>query len=201
MMHYKKDKGTKEEEIHTLSSSKKATEDCDVMLIIGNRPRSDKNHCLAYFSNYDNYHIHRYVRLGGTKIDSSKPLKHVSRGLQISNLKDEFIASKQRFIDIHWELLKTYLNNVDSILDKLKPITKSIAKDNTIVIMVCNEGQASLLLNFVCSSKAKGFDISMLFVFATDLETYDAVKGLGIETFYDEAVSYLVICCGNTFLM
>ena len=188
MMYHSRSRDTSKVNIQTVSSSIKATQECDVMLVIGNRPRSDK-HCLAYFNNYDSFHIQRYHR--NTKEDGSKePLQHIGRGIQITNMMDEFRAPPQRFIENHFNLLQQYLNSVDGILKTLKPITRNIAKDNTIVIMVCNEGQVSLLLNFVCSAKAKGFDISMVLVFATDRVTYNVAKGLGIEAFFDESVCY-----------
>jgi len=129
------------------------------------------------------------MRVGDEKLDSSKPLQHVGRGLQSKNMEDQFQSPQTKYIDKHWKTLTVYLNSIDSILKDVGKITKKIAKkDNTIVLMVCNKGQVSLLLNFVCSSKAKGFDISMLLVFATDKETYDIAKGLGIQAFYHEKV-------------
>ena len=190
MMYTKSGKRGNKLEIPIISSSKEATKDCEVMQVIGNRPRVNK-HCLAYFNNYDTHHVQRFIRTGHQSIDSSKPLQHEGRGLQVSNLKNEFLPPGQRFIKTHWSLLNNYLNHVDSALEKVKSIVeKIINKDNTIVVMVCNEGQISLLINFVCSSKAKGFDISMLLVFATDRQTYEIATELGIEAFFDETVSY-----------
>ena len=193
MMYHSKSRDTTKITIPVESSSIKATQECDVMLVIGNRPRSDK-HCLAYFNNYDSFHIQRFHRNNDKESDSNEPLRHVGRGLQIFNMKEEFLAPPQRFIETHFKLLQQYLNSVDGILKKLKPVTSKIAKGNTIVIMVCNEGQVSLLVNFVCSAKAKGFDISMVLVFATDHVTYDVAKGLGIEAFFDESVCFLYLC-------
>jgi len=56
MMHYKKDKSKEKANVDILDSAISATKDCDVMIVIGNRPRDDR-HCLAYFNNYDNYHL------------------------------------------------------------------------------------------------------------------------------------------------
>ena len=55
-MHYKKDKSKEKANVDILDSALSATKDCDVMIVIGNRPRDDR-HCLAYFNNYDNYHL------------------------------------------------------------------------------------------------------------------------------------------------
>jgi hypothetical protein len=34
----------------------------------------------------------------------------------------------------------------------------------TVVVMTCNHGQSELLLNFVCSTKARGFDLTNVLV-------------------------------------
>lgn len=60
------------------------------------------------------------------------------------------------------------------------------ARKNTIIVMVCNLGQSSLLTNFACNAKSKGLDISSVIVFATDEQTYKLAKGLGLAAFYDE---------------
>jgi len=52
--------------------------------------------------------------------------------------------------------------------------------------MVANLGVLELLTNFVCSSRARGLDISNVIVFATDAETREAMASLGVETFDDE---------------
>ena len=45
-------------------------------------------------------------------------------------------------------------------------------------------------MNFVCSAKARGLDISSVLLFATDQETKDLAEGLGLAAFYDETVSW-----------
>ena len=54
--------------------------------------------------------------------------------------------------------------------------------------MVCNLGQSVLLQNFVCHAMANGLLLPNIIVFATDKETYEIAKGLGLAAFYDEAV-------------
>ena len=52
--------------------------------------------------------------------------------------------------------------------------------------MVCNFGQAELLMNFVCSAKSRGLDVSNILVFTTDQETTDLVTALGLTAYYDQ---------------
>ena len=46
-----------------------------------------------------------------------------------------------------------------------------------------------LLVNFACSSRARGIDLGNVLVFPTDKETKELAEGLGLTTFYDEKVS------------
>jgi len=41
-------------------------------------------------------------------------------------------------------------------------------------------------MNFVCHAKSKGFDLSSVLVFATDQETADLAKSLGLAAYYDK---------------
>jgi hypothetical protein len=86
------------------------------------------------------------------------------------------------------QALVAYVSSLDKVLEELKPIAKKVARDNTIIIMVCNHGQSELLMNFACSARARGIDLSQVLLFATDLETKALAEGLGMATFYDQTV-------------
>ena len=62
------------------------------------------------------------------------------------------------------------------------------------MVLTCNHGQSELLMNFVCSAHARGFDLKNVLVFPTDFETKELAEGMGLATFYDEKVS-LKGCC------
>mmetsp|Transcript_377 Transcript_377/g.589 ORF Transcript_377/g.589 Transcript_377/m.589 type:complete len:358 (-) Transcript_377:299-1372(-) len=97
----------------------------------------------------------------------------------------ELFVAKLDQIHKHWGTLKRYLDNYDTVSTQLKKICNKIAKNNTIIVMVCNMGQASLLMNFACSARSKGFDLSNVLIFATDEETLKVAEGLGLNCFYD----------------
>lgn len=84
-------------------------------------------------------------------------------------------------------MLKNHFASFDE--NKIKKATEGIAKDNTIIVMVCNKGQSDLLMNFACNAKARKLDMSNVLVFATDEETRSIAAGLGLAAFYDKAVS------------
>jgi hypothetical protein len=145
------------------------------------------NECVALVGQWESYHVQKFMRLpedGG--LDPKKPLRHVSR-LHIDSGLAQRIPTPPKVKEYN-ELLITYLSSLEKVLDELKPIAKMVAKNNTIVIMVCNHGQSELLMNFVCSSRARGFNLSHVLVFATDLETKELATGLGLSAFYDHTV-------------
>lgn len=93
---------------------------------------------------------------------------------------------------MHQELLLAYLTNLKDIKRTLNGILKKIAINNTVLVVTANMGQSELLMNFICSSQARGFDIKNILVFPTDLKTKKLADGMGLATFYDEQVSYYV---------
>ena len=87
--------------------------------------------------------------------------------------------------------LRTYFTSLDDVMKELKPIAKKVAKDNTIIVLVCNRGQSDLMMNFACNCKAKGIDTGNVLVFATDQHTHEVAEGMGFASFYDKRVSML----------
>lgn len=167
-----------------------ATQNCDTMNIINLSNPGNTRQCLAVVGNYESYHMQRWMRVGERgPIDASKPFRAVSRG-HLSNGNQEFKPPKLEMVRKHWDVLKKYFESIDRTIAKLKPLTESTAKDNTIVVMTCNMGQSELLANFVCNSKAKGLPIDNVLVFPTDLETKKLAEGLGLTTYYHEEVSH-----------
>jgi len=171
-------------------SARDATANCDTLNVVLSRPFANTNQCIALVPSYESAHVQRWMRVddqdaGKREKKKDLPLRHVGRGM-MANQYDQFTPPADRAIQKHWTMLKQYLQTVDGVLAKLGPIAKRTAKDNTIVVMVCNLGQSVLLMNFACSARSKGFDISNVLVFATDKETLDLAQGLGLNAFYDE---------------
>ena len=81
----------------------------------------------------------------------------VGRGMQTSG-KDRFVAPDRRHALHNKALLKTYLDRSKDVLKMLRPMARAAAGDDgTVVVMVCNSGQAKLLANFSCSAETRGF--------------------------------------------
>lgn len=175
-----------------LLSADDATEQCNTLKVVLTEPHKKKE-CLALVGQWESYHVQKYMRLPQDDakkkdLDESLPLRHVSR-LHIDSGLAQRIPTPEKVKEYNALMIK-YLSSLDIVLDELKPLAKKVAKDNTIIVMVCNHGQSELLMNFVCSSRARGFDLSQVLVFATDTETKELAEGLGLVSFYDHTV-----CC------
>lgn len=175
-----------------LLSVQDAAINCDTLKIVLHEPNRPRQ-CLAILGQWESYHIHKFMRLPPdnirTGIDHTLPLRYVARTHNEKKGKSQLIPKFYNVERYDQEFLVPYMTALKATLVKLKPIAKKVAKDNTIVVMVCNLGQSELLVNFICNAKAKGFDLSQFLIFTTDLETQKIVEGLGLATFYDSVVS------------
>lgn len=177
-----------------LTDPQTATENCDAINVIFTANPGNTRQCTAIVGNFESYHVQRWMKVDtvkSTKVQADLPLAPVSRGYA-SRGKANFYSppSDGKFSPVkrHWEMLTTFLQNVDSILDDLRPILKKVARNNAVVIMTCNHGQSALLMNFACSAQRRGFDLSNILVFPTDIETKELAEGLGLATYFDEKV-------------
>ena len=176
-----------------LLSVEDATVHCETLKIVLTEPRR-KGQCMAIMGQWESYHIHKYMRLPPdnirTGINVSLPLRHVAR-THSNKGRTQIIPKSHVVRRFNADVLAKYLANLEEVLTRLRPIAAKAAKDKTVVVMVANFGQSELLMNFACTSKARGLDLGQVLVFATDQETKELSEGLGLATFYDETVSVL----------
>lgn len=167
-----------------------ATANCDTVKIILTEPRRHR-HCMAIMGQWESYHIHKYMRLPAdeirTGLDKKYPLRSVARTHSNKGITQH--PPRLAVVDRYNAMMVEYLQELKAVLAKLKPIAAKVAKDNTIIVLVCNHGQSELLVNFICTSKARGLDLSQVLVFTTDTKARDLVAGLGVAHFNDEKVS------------
>ena len=183
--------------IPLIPTAAEATENCDFLNVILTDHNPKRRQCLALMGQYEAFHLQKWMRLpepnsasggaSGKKLDAAVPLRLVNRGAQASGRKSSKAPTQQDTIK-YWSILSKYLQSLESVLEQLRPIAASAAavKNNTIVVMVCNFGQSELLMNFICSARSRGIDLSAVLVFATDRETLDLAQALGVKAFYDE---------------
>lgn len=168
-----------------------ATRHCTTLKIVYTEPQK-KHECMALVGQWESYHIQKYMRLPpgqDTKVivDEKHPLRPVSRLHGDKGLQQQ-IPSPLKVKEYDASLV-TYLSSLDGVLSELKPIAARVSDaQNTIIVMVCNFGQSELLMNFACSARARGLDLSHVLVFCTDLETKALASELGLHTFYDHTV-------------
>lgn len=167
-----------------------ATQHCEILHVISTK--SALQQCVALVPQQESFHVQRWMRIDKGDVSSELPLTPVGRGQQ-GNGVNQFETPSQRAVEINWEQLQTYFENLSSTLDKLRPLLKQVAVDNTVVIMVCNHGQADLLTNFACSSKARGLRLQNILIFCTDQETCDIATRLGMAAYYDDKVRKISI--------
>jgi hypothetical protein len=103
---------------------------------------------------------------------------------------DGFAFPDISLLHLHREVLLNYLTNFDKIQAKLAIILYEVAKNNTVIVSTVNKGQSELLINFVCSARSRGLDISNLIVFPTDLYSKNLADEMGLATFYSEEVNH-----------
>lgn len=166
-----------------------ATEHCQTLHVISTK--ADVPQCVALVGQYESFHISNWMRVppGDEKLpqyDRIWPLRPVGRGMRPDGV-NEFIPPNRVKQRKHWERMIRYLHHFEETSQKhLKPILQRIARENTIIVMVCNHGQSDLLLNFLCASRSRDLSLKNLFILCTDTETYQLAMNLGVAAYYDE---------------
>jgi hypothetical protein len=177
-----------------------ATENCESLNVISTRPFSGVKQCIAIVNQYESYHVLRWLRnVANQPINSTLyDLRRVGRGIDVNSGGDEMQPPPSRSQDKNWKRLTRYFTSLADIRPRLKAVLEEltgipftyVARDDVIrpavIVMVCNLGQADLLINFVCTARAKGLDLSKILVFCTDTDTLEIAQGLGLFAFYDE---------------
>jgi Nucleotide-diphospho-sugar transferase len=166
-----------------------ATHNCDTLKVILTKNTSNATQCLAIIPQWESYHVHKFMRLkpDGEKSDkpayaATYPLRNVSRRHEIKGTYSSFPSSAQ--LSRFYGLLVDYLQKLDGTMARLKPLAqKAAGSGKAVVVQVVNFGQVELLFNFVCNAKARKLDVSNILVFATDNDTYELVKGIGLHVF------------------
>lgn len=162
-----------------------ATRGCELMNVI--ITQGGKRTCTAFVGAGDvggtSYHMQHWKK--STKTNNQHPIRSDRSEGKGNRIGEQVIKS-------HEQLLRTYLQHLDAVLEELRPIAaKAANKRNEIVVLTSNLGQASLLLNFVCNARSQSNadeedPLSNILVFPTDRETHDLAVAAGLASFYDE---------------
>jgi len=204
-------KNASKTQVNTHLSVEEATSKCKYLsLILTERNRHDQ--CIAIMGQYNSYHISKFMRANNTEVllhkknkavefDMKKPLQLMKRGADHRSFTTE--TPTQKDTTEYWTtILQPYLGNLTKYMAELKPIVERAAvpllkkkpkppnakmphDNDVVIIMVCNQGQSELLMNFMCSCRKRNIDTSAIIVFATDEETQKLSQALGLHTYYN----------------
>jgi len=180
---------------HEANDIDSALEQCDTVQVVMVEPKPRKassrkmqhKHCVAVMGQWESRHVHKFQKKmkGRQKTNEFEYTQH--HHLPEPPSKEDRQSSQKALL--------SYLSVVDDALEKLKPIAEQASLGGTdgttkgpIIVMVANSGQAAFFVNFVCSSLARGLDISRVLLFATDLEMYQLAQTMGVHVFYDERI-------------
>jgi hypothetical protein len=194
------------QEIVQIPSAEEAVANCDYVHVIFTDHSPQRAQCIAIVPQYESFYIQRYgrynpqthtvVSASSSDNNSNYPFQLVPYSTKLKGLT-EFRTPSLRATQQMWDMLRTYLQHVDTVQQELRTLLQQSMDTtknptHTIIVMVCNFGQSELLLNFVCAARARGLDKvvqSHVLVFATDEETYTLAQGLGLTSYYDARVS------------
>jgi hypothetical protein len=166
-------------ELFPVVSVEEATAQCnDVTVMHVKQLHGEKYYpCLAVVAGYGNHQLLRWKR------------DKASGKFQRIGLKGRYMRIPEQDVEEnHRESIERFLHHMDVALEELRPIVERIEKENTVVVMCINKGYVPMLMNFVCSSKSRNIDLSSVLVFATDQDSFDAAKKLGLEAFHTAEV-------------
>jgi hypothetical protein len=188
--------------IPLLSTPEDATRNCISMKLVLMEPE-ETHSCLAIMGNWQSHHVHKWMRVTpstpGVPASLEQPLHMSSRRTTRANYRvtlPTLAQTKEAAL-----FYSHYMTRLDDTLDKIRPLAKAVAQGkllNTVIVMVSNHGQSEMFINFVCSARSRGLDLSQVLLFATDIETKELGDSLGITTFYDEHVSDVWLVCMST---
>jgi hypothetical protein len=176
---------------HTLlqMNASTATQNCMSVKMILQDVKPKKRQCLVIMPQWESNHVHKFMRLTHRerdREDSKNPLRYVSLSHSEKGTFNGVPDMKAHIQPFH-KTLTEYLHHLDQVTSDLKPQLQKL-NSKTIIVLVCNFGQSELLHNFVCNARAKGIDLSSIFLFATDQKTYDLAQSLGIPAMHDEKI-------------
>jgi hypothetical protein len=173
------------------TNASQATQNCRKVKVILTQP-SARRQCLALVGQWESYHVHNFMRIPPVRdftfpgkneypLNDHAPLRYVARN-QLDDGRVTHLPTLQQTLD-YYDLLHNYLHAIPDTLERLRPLAQKAGSgpDHAIVVMVCNFGQAELLMNFVCHARAHHLSVDQVLIFATDADTYALTQSLQVN--------------------
>lgn len=176
--------------------AKDATKNCNSMKVILTDP-NESHRCLAIVGQWESYNAYKFQRLalksdGPAKPAATHPMQRTNEStLQLvgawenNDKRPAMLPPSGYHRDRGSKLFVDYWSKRRATLSRLRPVAAKAANkhNNTVVVMITNWGQSSLLHNFVCSARSNHIDLSSVVLFGTDNSTVELGRSLGLNVF------------------
>lgn len=189
--------------LHELSVDDVARQ-CKTVKVVLIDPKPDNGECIAIQGQWASNHVHKFKRKKIKKTTSEKERK-VGLGIDNEDEQDlyayKYSAGRQMMLptadqqEANRRILLLYLKHYPDALERLRPIAELASRGGSmdgdkmpIIVLLSNWGQSKFLMNYVCTARARGIDLSRVLLFATDKDTYGLGQDLGLAVFYDETI-------------
>jgi hypothetical protein len=189
--------GTSRESLRVRTALSNCREVKQAVVHLGKRNERSRGTCVALVGKTESYHLNKWIRDSDTT-DGEHQLIHTNKFqfLPEYGTMSGLLSYTPDPYNVHtfFEVARGLMEAVDQVMVHLQPLSDKVAAAGhesvrgTIVIMVSNAGHAELLVNFVCSARANGVDLSKVLMFATDAEVHEIALSLGLASFFNEAI-------------
>ena len=175
---------------------------CKTVKVVLTDANPKHGECIAIQGQWASNHVHKFKR---KKVKRTTSEKEREKELGIDSDEDLYTfrySSGRKMIlptadqqEANRRILMMYLKYYPDALEKLRPIAELASRGGSmegdkmpVIVLLSNYGQSKFLLNYVCSARARGIDLSRVVLFATDKETQKLGEALGLAVFYDEMI-------------
>jgi Nucleotide-diphospho-sugar transferase len=179
------------ENMQPFETASEAMENCRYMRVMSVSPDRDDPVCLAIQGNNaePHYFVHKWLQnpADGTYHQVSRYQTTLDKSNVQAFKKQAIMAEppKPVIVNAANRILQQYLTNFNAVTEALKKVLAEVAKDNTVVAVVCSAGHVDLLRNFVCAARQRNALPDNMVVVSMDEDTHNVVSNeLKLTSFY-----------------
>jgi len=135
--------------------------------------RGIRDQCVAIVGQWESGHVQKWTHRRRRKDFVRQPFHHTD------------VLPSTEHQESNRKIMMDYLTTVEEAKDELKVVLGEYTTDEPLIVMVTNQGQATLLSNFVCTARARNFSLDRIIVFATDEATQELATQMGLHVYYN----------------
>jgi hypothetical protein len=87
----------------------------------------------------------------------------------------------------HERFVRTLIHHMGPLEAAARPLLAQAAKDNFIIAMAVTQGDLDTLINFACSIRRRGIEVTNVVVFSGDEVVQNVARALGFYSLYHPA--------------